>query len=104
MSYVGPVSCEDFCSSLKPTITRDEYEQFLKLLKASDCTTMVDWLRVYNVAAVVPFTEVFKKMAGQYYTDKIDVCIDAVCIPDISMTYVLSKSLEKNEGLELYSP
>ena len=65
---------------------------------------MGDWLRVYNVAAVVPLIEAFKKMAGQYYADKIGVCIDAVCIPGISMTYVLNKSLEKNKGLELYSP
>ena len=28
LSHVGPVSYEDFYSSLKSTITRDEYEQF----------------------------------------------------------------------------
>ena len=46
------------------TITRYEYEQFLKLLEENDCTTMGDWLRVYNVADVVPFIEAFRKMAG----------------------------------------
>ena len=91
LSQVGPVSYEDFYSSLKPTITRDEYKQFLKLFKENDCTTMGDWLRAYNV----PFIEAFRKMAGQYYPDKIDVCKDAVSIPGISMTYVLNKSLEK---------
>ena len=30
LSHVGPVSYEGFCSRLKPTITRDEYEQFFK--------------------------------------------------------------------------
>ena len=105
LSHVGPVSHEDFYSSLKSSnITRDEYEQFLKLFKENDCTTMGDWLRVYNVADVVPFIEAFRKMAGQYYPDKIDVCKDAVSIPGISMTYVLNKSLEKNKGLELCSP
>ena len=104
LSHVGPVSYEDFYSSLKSTITRDEYEQFLKLFKENDCTTMGDWLRVYNVADVVPFIEAFRKMAGQYYSDKIDVCKDAVSIPGISMTYVLIKSLEKIKKLELYSP
>ena len=62
---------------------------------------MGNWLRVYNAADVVPFIEAFKKMAGQYYLDKIDVCKDAVSIPGISMTYVLNKSLEKNKGVEL---
>ena len=100
LSQVGPVSYEDFYSSLKPTITRDEYKQFLKLFKENDCTTMGDWLRAYNV----PFIEAFRKMAGQYYPDKIDVCKDAVSIPGISMTYVLNKSLKKNKGLKLYSP
>ena len=65
---------------------------------------MGDWLRVYNVADVVPFIEAFRKMAGQYYPDKIDVCKDAVSIPGISMTYVLNKSLEKSKKLGLYSP
>ena len=104
LSHVGPVSYENFYSSIKSTITRDEYKQFLKLFKENDCTTMGDWLRVYNVADVVPFIEAFRKMAGQYYPDKIDVCKDAVSIPGISMTYVLNKSLEKNKKLELYSP
>ena len=80
-------------------ITRDEYKRFLKLFKANDCTTMGDWLRVYNAADVVPFIEAFKKMAEQYHPDKIDVCKDAVGIPGISVTYVLNKSLEKTKGL-----
>ena len=105
LSHVGPVSYEDFYSNLKScNITRDEYEQFLRLFKANDCTTMGDWLRIYNVADVVPFIEAFRKMAGQYYPDKIDVCKDAVSIPGISITYVLNKSLEKKKKLELYSP
>ena len=73
------------------------------MFKENDCTTMGDRLRVYNVADVVPFIEAFRIMAGQYYPDKSNVCKDAVSIPGISMTYVLSKSLEKNKGLELYS-
>ena len=104
LSHVGPVSYEDFYSSLKSTITKDEFEQLLKLFKENDCTTMGDWLQEYNVADVVPFVEAFREMAGQNYPDKIDVCKDAVSIPGISMTYVLKKSLEKNKRLELYLP
>ena len=47
---------------------------------------MGDWLRVYNVADVVPFIEAFRKMAEQYYPDKIVACKGAVIIPGISMT------------------
>ena len=65
---------------------------------------MSNWLRVYNVADVVPFIEAFRKMAELHYPDKIDICKDAVGIPGISMTYVLNKSLRKNKRLELYSP
>ena len=97
LANLNPVSYKEFYSSREPTITRDEYEQFSKLFKENDCTTMGDWLRIYNVADVVPFIEAFRKMAGQYYPDKIDVCKDAVSIPGISMTYVLSKSLEKKQ-------
>ena len=40
LSHVGLVSYEDFYSSIKSTVTRDEYKQFLKLFKENDCTTM----------------------------------------------------------------
>ena len=100
LSHVGPVSYEDFYSNLKSSnITRDEYEQFFKLFKENDCTTMGDWLRVCNVADFVPFIDAFMKMAEQYYPDKIDICKDAVSIPGISMTYMLNKPLEKTKGL-----
>ena len=65
---------------------------------------MVDWLRVYIAADIVPFIEAFRRMAEHYYPDTIDVCKDAVSIPGTSMTQVLNKSLEKNKKLELYSP
>ena len=54
------------------------------MFKENDCTTMGDWLWLYNVADVVAFIEAFGKMAGQYYPDKIDVCKDAFSIPGIS--------------------
>ena len=60
---------------------------------------MGDWLRLYNVADVVPFIETFRKMAEHYYPDKIDVCKNAVSILGISMTYVLNKFLKKTKSL-----
>ena len=97
LSHLGPLSYGDFYNSLKPTIARDEYKQFLKLFKENDCTTMGDWLRVCNVADFVPFIDFFRRMVGQYNPDRIDVCKDAVSIPGISMTYVLNKCLEKKQ-------
>ena len=100
LSRVGPVSYKDFYSSLSSIITRDEYEQFLHLFKKNDCTTMGHWLRVYNVANVVPFIfETFRRMTGQCYPDKVDVCKGAVSIPGTSMTHALNKSLEKTKSL-----
>ena len=43
---------------------------------------------MYHVADVAPFIEAFRKMAGQYYPDKIDICKDVVSISGISMTYL----------------
>ena len=73
------------------------------MFKANNCTSMGDWLRVYNIADVVTFIEALRRMGEQYYPDKIDVCKDAVSIPGTSMTYGLKKSLEKDKKLELYS-
>ena len=61
LNHVGLVSYEDFYSSLKPTITRDETERFLKLFKENNCTTMGDGLRIYKAADVVPFIEAFRR-------------------------------------------
>ena len=90
-SHVGPVNYEDFYSSLESAIIRDEYEQFLKLFKGNDCTTTGDWLRVYNVADVVPSIKAFRKITEQCYPDKIDVCKHTDSIPGISMTYLVNK-------------
>ena len=40
--HVGPVNYQDFYSSIKSTITSDEYEQFSKLFKGNDYTIMGD--------------------------------------------------------------
>ena len=91
LSHVDPARYEGFYSNLKSSnITRDEYKRFLELFKENDCTTMGDWLRVYNNAGVVP-----KRIAKLYFPDKIDVCKDAISIPSITITYVLNKSLER---------
>ena len=67
LSHVGPVAYEDFYSSLKPTIAKDEYEEFLKMFKANNCTTMGDWLRVYNVADVASFMYAKTQLTSQVY-------------------------------------
>ena len=54
---------------------------------------MDNWLRVYNIADVA-FIEAFRKVAEQYYLDKINVYNDAISITGISMKYVLKESLE----------
>ena len=64
---------------------------------------MDDWMRICNVAHVVPFIEAFRKMAGQYYPDKIDVCKDAVSIRGISMAYVLNMSLKKKKSWVIFT-
>ena len=40
LSHVGSVSYEGFYSGVKSTIRSDAYEQFLKLFKKNDCTTI----------------------------------------------------------------
>ena len=55
---------------------------------------MMDWLKVYNEADIIPVIEVVDKTHKQHYPDKIDMLKDVVSIPSISMTYVLGKSLK----------
>ena len=61
---------------------------------------MVDWLREYNLADVIPFVEALDNTREQYYPDEIDMLIDAVSILGIAVTYVLNKALDM--GGDLY--
>lgn len=61
-------------------------EQFLKIFKENGYTRTGDWLRVWTLQIFEKFIQTFRKMAGQYYPDKIKVCIDPATVPRISMT------------------
>ena len=106
LSHVGPVEYENFYSSLsgKNTLSPAEYEEFRTEFHKRECVTMMDWLREYNLADVVPFIEAVNKTRNQYYDDEIDILKDAVSIPGVSMRYVLNKALKLNPKVELYSP
>ena len=82
-----------------------KYQLFTKEYNQDrQCKTIADVLKIYNLADVEPFAEALKKTAEQYHPDKIDMLKDAVSIPGISMTYVLSKALDNDKNLELYAP
>ena len=49
---------------------------------------VMDWLRVYNEANVIPFIKAVDKTCWQYYPEKINMLKDMVNIPGISMTYM----------------
>ena len=67
---------------------------------------MMDWLRVYNKANIIPFIKAVDKPCQQYDTNEIDILKDAVTILGILMTYVLNKALKmKKHGFsDLYAP
>ena len=67
---------------------------------------MMDWLKVYNEADVIPFIEAVNKTCKQYYPDEIDMLKDVVSIPGISMTFVRNKLLKMKQPskLELFAP
>ena len=96
LQHVGPVMYENFYSKLKGgfTITLDEYTEFVRKFHSRGCLTMMDWLRVYKEAYIIPFIEAVNKARKQYYPDEIDMLKDTVSIPEISLTYVLNKALK----------
>ena len=55
---------------------------------------MMDWLRIYDLADVIPSIEALEKTQKQYYPNEIDMLKDAVSVPGISMNYVLNKALK----------
>ena len=55
--HEGPVAHEHFYSSLsgKNTLSFEEYEELCAEFHKRRCVTMIDRLREYNLADVVPF-------------------------------------------------
>ena len=106
LSHEGPVAHEHFYSSLsgKNTLSTEEYEEFCAKFHKWEWVTMMDWIRKYNLADVVPFVEAVKKTRRQYYEDEIDILKDTVSIPGVSMCHVLNKSLKLNPDIKLYAP
>ena len=88
------------------TIIPDEYTEFVREFHSRVYVMMMDWLRVYNKADVIPFVEAVNKTRKQYYPREIDMLKDVVSIPGISMTYVLNKVLKmkKPGDADLYAP
>ena len=58
LSHVGPVTHCEFYSSLKgKNITTEEYEDFVSEFHKRGCATIMDRLKEYNLADVMPFVE-----------------------------------------------
>ena len=53
---------------------------------------MGDWLRVYNLADVLPFVDCLQKEMNKYIPFGIDICKDAVSIPGVSLRYLINQS------------
>ena len=63
LSHVGPVGQENVNNSLKIPVTKNEYEQFLKMFEMSGFTAKGDCLQLCNTANIEPFIETFRKTA-----------------------------------------
>ena len=60
LGHEGHVAHEHFYSSLsgkKNTLSIEEYEEFRAEFQKRECVTMMEWLREYNLADVMPFVE-----------------------------------------------
>ena len=65
LEHVRPTEYKSFYSKLKGgfTITLEEYEDFIKEFHSRGCMTMMDWLKVYNKADVIPLSKLSIKLA-----------------------------------------
>ena len=83
-------------------LTRDEWEGCQRLFKQKGMRTFADWLRYYNNLDVAPGLGALERMRA-FYTEKgIDILMDAVSIPGVSLHYLLRGAVERGAGP--YSP
>ena len=88
----GPPPIEVFTTRMKGPLDKEHYDGFLSKYQEEGCNNMGDWLRVYNLADVVPFVDCLKKEINKYIPFCIDICKDAVSIPGVSLRYVINQS------------
>ena len=95
----GPPPIEAFTTRMKGPLDEQSYDGFLTKYQEEGCENMGDWLKVYNLADVVPFVDCVKKEIEKYVPFGIDICKDAVSITGVSLRYLINQS-EK----ALYAP
>ena len=88
----GPPHIEAFTTRRKGPLDKEHYDRFLSKYREEGCDNMGDWLRVYNLADVVPFVDCLQKEINKYVPFGIDICKDAVSIPGVSLRYLINQS------------
>ena len=88
----GPPPIEAFTTRMKGPLDEQSYDGFLIKYQEEGCENMGDWLKVYNLADVVPFVDCVKKEIEKYVPFGIDICKDAVSIPGVSLRYLINQS------------
>ena len=88
----GPPPIEAFTTRMKGSLDKQSYDGFLSKYQEEGCKDMGDWMRVYNLADVVPFADCLQKEINKYVPFGIDICKDAVSIPGVSLRYLINQS------------
>ena len=63
LSHIGPIEYENFYSKLKgrSMVIQGEYTEFVQEFHSRGCLTIMDQLKVYNEADVIPFAKALDK-------------------------------------------
>ena len=109
LDYPGLPAYFAWYSQLKGAyvLSPKEYADCKRIFQERGMRTFGDWLEYYNNLDVAPFLEALQKMKEFYTTLGVDIFKDAVSLPDVSMQYILRKTLKRQKDYKppaLYSP
>ena len=85
-------------------LTPKKYDECKRVFQECEMQTFEDWLEYYNNLDVTPFLETIEKMKAFYTNVGIDIFKDAVSLPEVSMQYILRRTLRGRNAPELYVP
>ncbi|KAK3727765.1 hypothetical protein QZH41_016414 [Actinostola sp. cb2023] len=106
LDHPGLPDYEHWWSKLKGQflLSHKEWLDCKKLFQELGHKTLADWLRYYNDLDVGPFVEVLVRMRGFYSDRGVDIFKDAVSLPEVSLQFLLRRTLSQPNAPVLHAP
>ena len=91
-------------SSPPPMNGQEKYNEILQLCQDNNYTTLLDYLRAYNISDVSPALSALSKMQDEFFTHGIDMLMEACTVAGIARSILFKYAQRSNTLFPLMGP